>query len=161
MSKREFPVTSGVRWLEARQITFAPRLYPWEEHGGTGRAAKFLQYDEHQVIKTLVMEGDDRTPFLVLMHGDKEVSTKNLARELGMKRVNPCTAQVAERTTGYQVGGISPFGTRHALRVCLQKTILELPEILINGGRRGFLVSLDPRELERNLPATLVDVMVE
>ena len=114
--------------------------------------------DEHAVVKTLVMEDEDKKPLVVLMHGDRDVSTKNLARQIGRKRVEPCKPEVAERHSGYQVGGTSPFGLRKAMPVFVEKSILDLPRIYINGGRRGFLVAIDPQELLRVAKATPVDV---
>jgi Cys-tRNA(Pro) deacylase len=120
-----------------------------------------LGVDEHAVVKTLVMEDDEKKPLVVLMHGDRDVSTKNLARQLGRKRVEPCKPEVAERHSGYQVGGTSPFGLRKPMPVFVERTVLELPRIYINGGRRGFLVGLDPKELVRVVHATPVDVALE
>lgn len=150
-SKVEHPITQAVRFLRANKIPFTPRLYPYEDHGGTGRASEMLEVPEHRVIKTLVMQSDDKHAFIVLMHGDREVSTKGLARQLGVKQVMPCETKDAERLTGYQVGGISPFGTRTGLKVYAESTILELDRIYINCGKRGFLCELDPRDLERAL----------
>jgi Cys-tRNA(Pro) deacylase len=161
MAKREFPVTAAVRWLEARNISFIPRLYSWEEHGGTHHAAVMLNEDEHCIVKTLVMEGESVNQFLVLMHGDREVSTKNLAKILKVKKVVSCSPQVAEKKTGYQVGGISPFGIRHTLPIYVQKTILSLPKIFINGGKRGFLVEIGPSVLTEKIGAIPVEVVLE
>jgi Cys-tRNA(Pro) deacylase len=158
MSKKDFPTTQAVRFLESRQIPFNPHLYPYEEHGGTTHAAECLHVPEHAVVKTLVMETDQRRPLLVLMHGDLEVSTKQLARILGMKRVTPCDMPAAEKHTGYQVGGISPFGTRILLPVYVEKTIFELSRIYINGGKRGFLVEIDPLVLRTALDVIEVEV---
>ncbi|MBL8634481.1 MAG: aminoacyl-tRNA deacylase [Myxococcales bacterium] len=140
----EVPVTTGVRFLRSHKVPFIPHLYEWEEHGGTKHSAQSLSVDEHQVIKTLVFENDQKKPLLVLMHGDREVSTKNLARFLGCKAVQPCTPQNVTRYTGYQVGGCSPFGTKQTLPVYVESTIWTLPRIFINGGKRGFLVELAP-----------------
>ncbi len=161
LAKRDFPVTSAVRWLEARGISFIPRLYGWEEHGGTHAASEKLREDEHCVIKTLVMEDEKSNKFLVLMHGDWEVSTKNLARLLDVKKIEPCSHQTAEKVTGYQVGGISPFGTRQSLPVYIQETVLAMPRILINGGKRGFLLEISPEVLEEKLGAIPVEVRLE
>ncbi len=160
MAKVDYPMTRGVRHLQDKQIAFTPHLYPYEEHGGTSHAAACLNVDEHAVVKTLVMERDDGKPLLVLMHGDREVSTKNLARALGVKSVTPCDAGKAERVTGYQVGGITPFGTRQPLPVYVQKTILDLPRLYINGGKRGFLVEIPPTALQKALPVHPVDVAI-
>ena len=154
------PVTLAVRALRAGGVDFEPHLYAWEAHGGTRASAQALGVDEHRVIKTLIFEDGGRAPLCVLMHGDREVSSKQLARLIGAKTVGPCAPEVAERHSGYQVGGTSPFGLRRAMPVYMQTTILELPVIYINGGARGFLVALDPRAAERLLSPTLVDVAV-
>ncbi|MDD5544484.1 MAG: aminoacyl-tRNA deacylase [Acidobacteriia bacterium] len=158
MSHKDFPVTNGVRFLRQHKVSFVPHLYPYEPHGGTGHAAKSLGVQEHAVIKTLVMETFDKKPLLVLMHGDCEVSTQKLARALGVKDVNPALEKTAERLTGYQVGGISPFGTRTVLSVYVEKSILSLPRIYINGGKRGFLVEIDPKALCTVLSSKEVEV---
>ncbi len=160
MEKTNYPVTPAVRLLREKKINFAPHLYAYEDHGGTTRAAGDLNVPEHAVIKTLVMETEQRTPFIVLMHGDREVSTKQLARAIGVKSVSPCDAQTAQKHTGYTVGGISPFGTRARLPVYVERTILALPEIYINGGKRGFLVRINPQDLRHLLPVTEVDVAI-
>ncbi len=159
--KNDFPSTPAVHYLRAHKVEFKPHLYDWEEHGGTARAAEMLGVPEHQVVKTLVMETDARKPLLVLMHGDREVSTKNLARAIGAKHVNPCEVQVAQKHTGYSVGGISPFGTRAQMPVYVEASILALGRIYINGGRRGFLVEIDPNELRRTLRAQELNVAIE
>lgn len=151
------PVTAATRLLKAKGVDFEVRLYEYEDHGGTTRAAVELGVDEHAVIKTLVFEDEAKQPFLVLMHGDREVSLKGLARELKVKAVSPCSQEAAQRHTGYQVGGISPFGTRKALRVCAQKSIFALPAIYINAGKRGALARMDPKHLRELLPVTEVD----
>ncbi len=143
----DLPITSGVRFLRSHKMAFTPHLYEWEEHGGTAHSAASLGVDEHQVIKTLVLETELRKPLIVLMHGDREVSTKNLARFLGCKSVQPCSPQNVTRYTGYQVGGCSPFGTRQSLPIYAESTILELPRLFINGGKRGFLVEIAPAAL--------------
>jgi Cys-tRNA(Pro) deacylase len=150
----------AVRALRAANVTFEPHLYPWEPRGGTASSSAALGVAEHAVIKTLIFETEARAPLCILMHGDKEVSTKNLARALGTKTVSPCSPEVADRHSGYQVGGTSPFGLRRAMPVYLEKTILDLPLIYINGGARGFLVALDPREACRVLTPTVVEVAV-
>ena len=160
MAKSNYPMTRGVRHLQDRKVAFTPHLYVYEEHGGTGHAAVCLNVDEHAVIKTLVMEKDDGKPCLVLMHGDRDVSTKNLARAIGVKSVTPCDITKAERVTGYQVGGISPFGIRQPLPVYVQTTILDLPCIYINGGKRGFLVEMTPGALQKALSVQPVDVAI-
>ena len=160
MAKDIHPVTPAVRCLREHGLAYAPRPYAYVEHGGTRHPAEALGLDEHAVIKTLVMETDERRPLLMLMHGDREVSTRQLARALGARGVTPCSEATAERLTGYQVGGISPLGTRAKLPVYVERTVLDLPRIAINGGRRGFLVELDPRDLARALAATPVEVAV-
>jgi Cys-tRNA(Pro) deacylase len=160
MDKANYPVTPAVRLLREKRIVFEPHIYAYEEHGGTKRSAEELQVDEHAVIKTLVMETDSREPLIVLMHGDREVSTRELARMLGTKRVSPCDPDVAQKHTGYQIGGTSPFGTRKALPVYAEKTIFDLPVIYINGGKRGFLVSIDSNDLRRALTVLEVNVAI-
>ena len=154
------PVTMAVRALRAADIAFEPHLYAWQPHGGTRASSEALGVDEHAVIKTLIMEDERRQPLCVLMHGDREVSTKQLARGVGVKTIAPCAPEVADRHSGYQVGGTSPFGLRRAMPIYMQRTILELPRIFINGGARGFLVAIDPRDAERVLAPVLVDVAV-
>ena len=139
---------------------FTEHEYRYEERGGTAVSSRELGVDEHSVIKTLVMEDENKKPLIVLMHGDREVSTKNLARQVGAKTVSPCAPDMAERHTGYTVGGTSPFGTRKPLPVFMEKTIADLDRIYINGGRRGFLVSLSPADLIRILSPTLVEAAV-
>jgi Cys-tRNA(Pro) deacylase len=157
----KYPVTQAVRVLRAHEVLFVPHQSAWTEGGGTAASAAALCVPEHSVIKTLVMEDDQARPLIVLMHGDKQVSTKNLARQLGARSVQPCKPAVADRHSGYQVGGTSPFGTKSALPVYCERSILELPKIWINGGGRGFLVELDPKDLQRVLQPTLVDVAVD
>jgi len=154
------PVTLAIRALRAASIQFEPHVYPWEPHGGTRASAEALGVDEHAVVKTLIFEDDGRRPLCILMHGDREVSTKNLARAIGVKSCAPCAPEVADRHSGYLVGGTSPFGLRRAMPVYLQRTILDLPRIYINGGARGFLVEIDPHDAERLLTPTLVEVAV-
>ena len=157
---KHYPVTPAVRSLRAGSIDFIPHLYQYEEHGGTHQASSILGVPEHEVIKTLVMEVDSRWKLLVLMHGDREVSTKQLARELGVKRVSPCDPVSAEKHTGYKVGGISPFGTRKSLPVYVESSIMELDRIFINGGKRGFMIEIDPCDLEKIFPVKKVNVAV-
>ncbi len=147
MTKKKLPVTSALRFLRENQVDFIERPYKYEEEGGTEVAAKALEVDEHLAIKTLVMEDDQKAPFIILMHGDKQVSTKALARTIGVKSVNPCTPQVALKHTGYMVGGISPFGTKNPLSVYVEESILSLPKIFINAGRRGLLCEMSPADL--------------
>ena len=151
MTKEKFPVTSAIRFLKDHQVNFIERPYRYEEEGGTEVAAKALGVGEHLVIKTLVMEDDQKAPFIILMHGDKQVSTKELARTIGVKSVNPCTPEVALKHTGYMVGGISPFGTKKVLPVYVEESILSLPKIFINAGRRGLLVEISPSDLVKVL----------
>lgn len=158
MSRDKAPVTPAVRFLRAHGVAFTDHLYDYEERGGTVVSARELGVPEHQVIKTLVMENERREPLLVLMHGDMEVSTGQLARALGVKAVTPCSADTAHRHTGYLVGGTSPFGTRKPLPVCLERGVLDLATIYINGGKRGYLVAMAPAELQRLLRPTLVAV---
>ena len=160
MSKGDYPVTPAVRALRDRAVSFEPHLYEYQEHGGTARSAAELGVDEHAIVKTLVMETDKREPLIILMHGDCEVSTKELARAIGAKTVAPCKPDVAQKHTGYMVGGTSPFGTRKGLPVYAERTIFDLPMIYINGGKRGFLVSLDPQALRALLPVTEVAVAI-
>ena len=158
MSKDHIPATPAVRVLRENRVDFVPRPYKYEERGGTEVAARELGVDEHLTVKTLVMEDDGKAPFIVLMHGDREVSTKDLARILGVKTVQPCDAASANRHTGYMVGGTSPFGTRKSLPVYVEETILSLPVIYINAGRKGLLVEMRPADLAKVLNLTPVSV---
>jgi Cys-tRNA(Pro) deacylase len=160
MSKDKLPVTAAVRALREHGVAFTHHPYAYEDRGGTEVSARELGVDEHAVIKTLVMEDDSKRPLVVLMHGDREVSTKSLARHLGVKAVVPCAPAVADRHSGYQVGGTSPFGTRRPMPVYLQRTIVDLPYVYVNGGRRGYLVGMTPADLVRALQPELVDVAV-
>jgi len=153
--------TPATHWLRARGIAFNEHAYEYVERGGTAESARALGVDEHAVVKTLVMEDESHHPLVVLMHGDRQVSTKNLARQIGRKRVVPCDPAVAQRHSGYQVGGTSPFGLRKVMPVYVQRSVLELDRIYINGGRRGFLVSLAPAVLSSALLATPVDCEME
>ncbi len=156
--KPRFPTTPATRALDAAGVAWEPHLYAYEPRGGTAVSARELGVDEHHVVKTLVFETGDREPFVVLMHGDRQVATKALRILLGARSVSPCAPDVAEKHSGYQVGGTSPFGLRKPLPIYVERTILELPRIYINGGKRGFLVSLAPAELARALEPTPVDV---
>jgi Cys-tRNA(Pro) deacylase len=158
MSKEKAPVTAAVRELRLHEVAFSDHLYTYEEHGGTAVSARELGVPEHAVVKTLVLEDDARSPLIALMHGDLKVSTKELARELGVKSIVPCSPETANRHSGYMVGGTSPFGTRKRMPVYMEATILDLPKIYINGGKRGYLVGIDPREVLRVLKPTLVKV---
>jgi len=158
VGKEKASVTPAVRALREHGVEFIESPYRYVEKGGTAVSAQGLGVDEHSVVKTLVMEDEEKHPLIVLMHGDREVSTKEMARLMGVKRVSPCTPETAHRHTGYMVGGISPFGVRKAMPIYMEGTILDLPRIYINGGRRGFLVGLDPRELVRVLNPTMVSI---
>jgi len=155
MAKKDKHVseTPATAWLREHGIVFTEHVYEYVEHGGTAESAKQLGLDEHAVVKTLVMQDEKREPLIVLMHGDRQVSTKNLARAIGAKSVEPCTPEVAQRHSGYQVGGTSPFGTRKAMPVYVEETVLALPRICINGGRRGYLVGVEPSVLTQQLGA--------
>lgn len=139
--------TPATQWLKAHKVAYTEHLYDYVDHGGTAESARQLGVDEHTVVKTLVMEDEAARPLIVLMHGDRQVSTKNLARQIGAKRVQPCQPEVAQRHSGFLVGGTSPFGTRKAMPVYVEATVLDLPRIYINGGRRGYLVGLAPAVL--------------
>ena len=143
--------TPATAFLKQHRVSYTEHIYAYEEHGGTAVSARELGVPEHDVVKTLVMEDEARRAFIVLMHGDRKVSTKNLARQIGVKKVEPCTPEVANRHSGYLVGGTSPFGTRKKLPVYVEKSVLGLEKIYINGGRRGYLVGIDPAELARVL----------
>jgi Cys-tRNA(Pro) deacylase len=153
--------TPATVFLKANRVAFTEHEYEYVEHGGTEVSAGSLGVSEHEVVKTLVMQDEAAKPLIVLMHGDRKVSTKNLARQAGMKRIEPCKPEAAQRHSGYQVGGTSPFGTRKKLPVYMERSILELPAIYINGGRRGFLLKLSPQEIARTLAPQLVDVALE
>jgi len=155
------PVTQAIRVLRAAKVTFEPHLYAWHPHGGTRASAEALGVDEHSVIKTLIFETETGAPLCVLMHGDREVSAKTLARLIGVKSTAPCKPDVADRHSGYQVGGTSPFGLRRGMPIYMQASIASLPRIYINGGARGFLVSLPPAELIRVLAPVAVDVATD
>jgi Cys-tRNA(Pro) deacylase len=149
--------TPAIHVLRQHGVTFTEHEYRYEERGGTATSSRALGVDEHVVIKTLVMEDERKEPLIVLMHGDREVSTKKLARQIDRKTVTPCAPEVAQKHTGYLVGGTSPFGTRKAMPVFLERSIADLDRIYINGGRRGFLIALAPADLMRALSPALVD----
>ena len=158
MARREHaPETPATSFLRQHNVSFAEHLYDYVERGGTAESAKQLGVDEHAVVKTLVMQDQGAKPLLILMHGDRQVNLKNFARQIGVKKVEPCKPEVAQRHTGYQIGGTSPFGTRKRLPVYVERSILALPTIYINGGRRGFLVQISPNALTRLLHAQPVD----
>ena len=161
MKATHAPETQATRFLTQHGVAHSNHLYPYEEHGGTRISARELNVDEHAVIKTLVMEDESTKPLIILMHGDCKVSTKELARQIGCKKVEPCKPEVANRHTGFLVGGTSPFGTKKPMPICIEKTILDLPLIYINGGRRGFLVGVHPHDLMRALSPTVVDVALK
>ncbi|HEY2188538.1 MAG TPA: Cys-tRNA(Pro) deacylase [Caldimonas sp.] len=158
MAKRTAHVseTPATHWLRRRGVAFSEHVYDYVEHGGTAESARQLGVDEHAVVKTLVMQNEKREPLVVLMHGDRQVSTKNLARAIAAKSVEPCTPEAAERASGYQVGGTSPFATRKAMPVYVESTVLALDRLYINGGRRGYLVGIAPGVLIELLGATPV-----
>lgn len=159
MSKKTLHVsaTPATDWLRARGVAFSEHVYDYVEHGGTAESSRQLGVDEHAVVKTLVMQDEAAAPLVVLMHGDRQVSLKELARQIPCKKVEPCKPEVAQRHSGYQVGGTSPFGLRKALPIYVQRSVLELERICINGGRRGFLVGLEPAVLTEQLGAKPVD----
>ena len=162
MSKLDHaPETPATKFLRAAKVPFSTHLYAYEEHGGTKVSARELNVDEHAVVKTLVFENESGAPLIVLMHGDCKVSAKELARQAGCKKVEPCKPEVANRHTGFLVGGTSPFGTKKKLPVYVEKSILDLPLIYINGGRRGFLVGVHPHDLLRLLEPKTVTVALE
>ncbi len=160
MTRERHPVTAAVRALREHGVAFTHHPYEYEPRGGTEVSARELGVDEHAVIKTLVMEDDARRPLVVLMHGDRDVSTKGLARFLGVKSVTPCAPEVADRHSGYQVGGTSPFGMRRAMPVYMERSIAGLPRLYINGGKRGYLVAMAPADLARVLAPVPVDVAI-
>lgn len=162
MARRDKHVgeTPATAWLRERGVAFTEHPYDYVEHGGTAESARQLGVDEHAVVKTLVMHNDQGEPLVVLMHGDRQVSTKNLARAIGAKGVQPCKPEVAQRHSGYLVGGTSPFGLRKAMPVFVEGTVLELPRIYINGGRRGFLVGIVPAVLTSPLGARAVSCAI-
>lgn len=155
------PSTNATRLLREKGVAYTEHLYRWEEGGGTAHSAASLGVDEHAVVKTLVMEDEKGKPLIVLMHGDRQVSTKALARHAGRKRIAPCAPETAQKHSGYMVGGTSPFGTRARMPVYLERTVLDLPRIWINGGSRGFLVGIDPRDIVRVLEPELVEVAID
>jgi Cys-tRNA(Pro) deacylase len=157
----DYPVTAAVRVLRERKVDFEPHVYEYVERGGTRHSAEALGVDEHEVIKTLVFETNERRPLIVLQHGDREVSAKNLARLLGVKSVAPAAPERAQKLTGYLVGGTSPLGVKTGMPVYAERTIFDLERIFINGGKRGFLVSINPRELERALEIKKIEAAIK
>jgi len=150
------PETPATRFLKQHHVAFSTHLYDYEPHGGTALSARALNLPEHSIVKTLIMEDENAVPLIVLMHGDRKVSTKELARQTGKKRIETCKPEVANRHSGYLIGGTSPFGTRKTMPVYMEKTILDLPLIYINGGRRGFLVGIHPHDIASILKPVLV-----
>lgn len=155
------PMTLAIRELQNASVTFTTHLYEYQDKGGTAVSSKSLGVDEHSVIKTLIMETDKKDVFVVLMHGDRQVSTKELARLIGVKTVTPCSPSTADKWSGYQVGGTSPFGTKRKMAVYMEQSILDLEKMYINGGKRGFLVGLSPTEVQRLLSPILVKVATQ
>jgi Cys-tRNA(Pro) deacylase len=155
------PSTPATRLLRERKVPYTEHLYRYQERGGTEVSARELGVEEHAVVKTLVMEDDTGAPLVVLQHGDREVSVKALARQLGRRSIWPCKPEVAQRHSGYLVGGTSPLGTRKAMPTYVERTVLDLPTIYVNGGSRGFLVGVEPRALAALLSATPVDAAIE
>jgi len=153
----KYPDTPATRFLKQHRIAFAPFLYHYEDHGGTRVAAESLNLPEHAVIKTLVMENEQSKPLIVLMHGDRDVNLKKLAADVGARSIHPCKPDSAQKHTGYQVGGTSPFGLRRALPVFMERSILDLSLVYINGGKRGFLVGIHAHDLMQALSPVTVD----
>jgi Cys-tRNA(Pro) deacylase len=161
MAKDKTPMTPAIRLLKQAKVDFTPHLYTYEERGGSAVSARELGVDEHHVIKTLVMEDEQRKPLIILMHGDLEVSTKELARIIGVKTISPCSPDIALKQTGYQVGGTSPFATRKEIPVYMEATITTLPRIYINGGKRGFLIGMLPQVVIDLLQPVIVEVGIK
>ena len=155
------PITSAIRVLKQNKVQYRELFYDYVEKGGTSHLAAELDVDEHLTVKTLIFETDAKKPFIILMHGDKSVSTKNMARQLGVKSVKPCEPEVAEHNSGYHCGGTSPFGTRRRMPIYVERTILELEKIYINAGHRGYVLEMAPSELVRVLQPTPVDVAID
>ena len=162
MAKKEHvSETPATQWLKKNKVAFSEHPYAYEEHGGTSVSARELGVDEHSVVKTLVMQDELAKPLIVLMHGDRKVSTKNLARQIPCKSVEPCKPEVAQKHSGYLVGGTSPFGTKKTMPIYVERSILDIPTIYINGGRRGYLVGIAPSVLVEVLQARAVDCAIE
>lgn len=155
MTKPDYPITPAIRFLRMHKIAFEPYLYPYIEHGGTSAPAQYFGLDEHAIVKTIILQNDKKQGMICIMHGDKQISTRNLARELGAKHIEPTDPNQATKWTGYLVGGTSPFGTKQVLPVYVESTIYDLPTIYINGGKRGFLVAINPRDLTVLQPMTV------
>ncbi|HNJ76747.1 MAG TPA: Cys-tRNA(Pro) deacylase [Azospira sp.] len=161
MKNEHAPETPATRFLRSHGIAHSNHLYAYEEHGGTRVSARELNVDEHAVVKTLIMEDEHARPLIVLMHGDRKVSTKELARQIGCKKVEPCKPEVANRHTGFLVGGTSPFGTKKQMPLYVEKSILDLPLIYVNGGRRGYLVGVHPHDILRVLQPKVVEAALK
>ena len=161
MGRDKVAATTAVRELRANKVEFTDHPYEYEEKGGTAASARELGVPEHAVVKTLVMEDEIKRPLVVLMHGDQKVSTRELARVIGVKTISPCSPETANRHSGYIVGGTSPFGTRKKMPVYMEESILELPKVYINGGRRGYLVGISPEEVVRVLAPRMVKVGIK
>jgi Cys-tRNA(Pro) deacylase len=161
MKKEKAPVTPAIRMLRDAGISVTDHQYAYEEHGGTAVSARELGVDEHSVIKTIIMEDDRKKPLIVLMHGDREISGRQLARATGCRSITACRPETAHKHTGYLVGGTSPFGTRASMPVYMEQSILDLPRIYINGGKRGYLIGMDPKDAARVLKPVLVNVAIE
>jgi Cys-tRNA(Pro) deacylase len=159
--KEHAPETPATTFLRQNGVSFTGHLYDYVERGGTAESARQLGVDEHTVVKTLVMRDQDDKPLIILMHGDRQVSLKSFARQIGVKKVEPCKPEAAQRHTGYQVGGTSPFGTRKPLPIFVERSILALPWIYVNGGQRGFLVRISPNVLTDLLRAQPVESAAE
>lgn len=157
-SPQPAPETPATQFLRKHGVAHSSHPYPYEERGGTAVSARELNVPEHCVVKTLVMEDEVGHPLIVLMHGDRQVSTKELARQLGVKKIAPCTPETAERHTGYQVGGTSPFGLKKSILICMEKSILDLPLVYINGGKRGYLIGVHPHDILAVLTPQIVMV---
>lgn len=160
MAKRDIPVTKAIRMLREKEISFEPHFYEYEEHGGTKRSAEALNVPEYNIIKTIVLETNEKKPLICLMHGDCEISTKNLARHLGVRSITPCPPNIAHKHTGYGVGGTSPFGTLKTIPVYAEASIFALDTIYINGGKRGFLVAINPADIRKAIEVIDVQVAV-
>ena len=161
MKNEHAPETPATRFLRSHGIAHSNHLYAYEEHGGTRVSARELNVDEHAVVKTLIMEDEHARPLIVLMHGDRKVSTKELARQIGCKKVEPCKPEVANRHTGFLVGGTSPFGTKKQMPLYVEKSILDLPLIYVNNGRRGYLVGVHPHDILRVLQPKVVEAALK
>ena len=161
MAKDKAPVTPAIRFLRTERVSFSDHLYNYEEKGGTAVSARELGVDEYCVVKTLIMEDDRKQPLIVLMHGNRQVSTKELARLIGARTVVPCSPDTANRHSGFLVGGTSPFGTRKQMPVYMEESVAALQKIYLNGGKRGYLIGIDPRDVVRILNPVLVAVGIE